>query len=529
MRARLAVLLASACTACGDDAGHPDAPDAMPDACHDAAVDATPDAGPDAPQITGAARADGGREARQGSTVELVVTGARLAGTVAVTLGPLAASITATSDTELRVTVAIPHGHAPSSLALEVTGPSGTASYPDAIATTYFIVAPEASGGRGTNESPLGLCDDDVGSADQADRLVLLAGRHASSCTIETPARIAGAGSDRTVVAVTIDTRTSGAGTSISGLTFDGGPAKSPVVSIDGSSGGLVALEDLVFAMPANAVELRSGGALAVSGLHYSGAGTAIDAEGDVTIADSTIDGCATGLRVSTGSLAVQNTTVQNCTTGMHVGLPMSPFPGRSPPVEIVDSVLRNNITGVLMASGEVVLESTMIIDDGTTTSTPTIGVRVLAGDVRVHASVVTATGIAIETVDLECISGSGVMLEDADIEGADIAVRHASCEQGRVHARRSRLRGRSAALVIATPDALYDLGTPTSPGDNDLSVTSATGYALVDHRDVADPLTHVMMTGTTLNGRSYAGQTIVGPADVVPDYLLTGEDVVEF
>jgi hypothetical protein len=554
MQGRLAILaVASMLVSCGDDAGVPDAmavdaavsdaavsdaaddatgdaaPDARADATDDAASDATPDACTEAPQVVSVARADGGREARQGSTVELVVTGARLAGTTAVTLGPLPATIVSASDTELRVTVAIPHGQPPSSLALEVTSPGGTTSVPDAIATTYFIVAPGASGGRGTHESPLGICDADVADADPVDRLVLLAGRHTSSCLLHTSAPIVGAGSDRTVVAISIDTRTSSAGMSIAGLTFDSGPVDRPVIFIEGEDGGFVALDDVVFDRPANAIELWSGGALTVTDLYYSGSGTAISAQGELTITDSTIDGCATGIRLTTRSLVVQNTTIQNCTTGVDVGVPMSAFPGRSPPVEIVDSVLRNNLTGVLMASGEVELQGAMIIDDGTVTSTPTVGVRIFAGYVHVRASAVTATGIAIETVHLDCISGSGVMLDDADIEGGDVAVHHASCEQGQVHARRSRLRGRNAGLVIATRDDLYDLGNPSSPGDNDLSVTSPTGYALIDHRDLAEPITHVTMTGTTLNGRSYAGQTIIGPADVVPDYLLTGEDIVDF
>jgi hypothetical protein len=36
-------------------------------------------------------------------------------------------------------------------------------------------------------------------------------------------------------------------------------------------------------------------------------------------------------------------------------------------------------------------------------------------------------------------------------------------------------------------------------------------------------------MTGSTLNGRSYAGQTVQGPASVPPDYLITDTDIIDF
>jgi hypothetical protein len=54
-----------------------------------------------------------------------------------------------------------------------------------------------------------------------------------------------------------------------------------------------------------------------------------------------------------------------------------------------------------------------------------------------------------------------------------------------------------------------------------------ACGDDAADH--VPDPSSNVQMSGTTLNGRSYAGQTVQGPADMPPDYLITDIDAIDF
>jgi hypothetical protein len=86
----------------------------------------------------------------------------------------------------------------------------------------------------------------------------------------------------------------------------------------------------------------------------------------------------------------------------------------------------------------------------------------------------------------------------------------------------------------------LYDLGFAAAPGENQL--TTDTGFALLDGRATSlspvpsrervhgpAPVLAVQAVGTTLNGCSYSGQVIVGPAELRPDYKLLVDSVVSF
>jgi hypothetical protein len=73
---------------------------------------------------------------------------------------------------------------------------------------------------------------------------------------------------------------------------------------------------------------------------------------------------------------------------------------------------------------------------------------------------------------------------------------------------------------VSAGSASRVDLGTVGASERNALSVVS--GFALDDVRDAALPANRfVQAFGTTLNGRSYDGQTVEGPASVPPDYRV--------
>jgi len=63
--------------------------------------------------------------------------------------------------------------------------------------------------------------------------------------------------------------------------------------------------------------------------------------------------------------------------------------------------------------------------------------------------------------------------------------------------------------------------------GTNQLSVVS--GYALEDLRNDVPFEASILANGITLNGRTYTG-TVVGPADVPPDYRIQfGDGRIEF
>jgi hypothetical protein len=596
MQVRLAVLAITALlAACGDDATSPDAatvdatladaprdgaddatvdaapPDATPDATPDAPIDAAPDAlidalpdalidaAPDAPidasttapVITDVVRADGGRQARQFSTIQIVVTGERLAGATAVTLGPLTATSVTASDTELRATVDIPHAFPPSSLALAITTAGGTTTHPDAITTTYWIVAPGASGGRGTYESPHGLCDE-VLFGDYGDRFELLAGRHVAPCYVFAGnASIVGAGRDTTtVVDLAAIYMGAGAGRTVvlSDLTVEGDALGEPIVQASGDVGGMVVVRNVSFA--GNRAVANNRGSwvgLTLDGVHYRGPGygveaenvivisssfagcvVAVEASGTATVIGSSFEGCDTALLVRR-RLEVRNATFTGCTTGIRTtGVP---WVDDKPPIDIYDGVFLDTPRAVVVTTGMLHVEGTMFLDRRAEPTPPSFAIHVTHGNLLLRDSVIDTTGDGVRTLR-DCEMVTWLDLADNVIDAGDVGVRHDACDSGYLAMRRNRVTGGNAAVDINVIDSLrsvHDLGLPGDPGGNELIVTSPAGYALIDRRNATEPDSNVTMYGSTLNGRSYAGQTVQGPAAVPPDYLITDEDIIEF
>jgi hypothetical protein len=548
----------------------PDAPlDAAPDAPVDAAPDAPADASTTAPIITDVVRADGGRQARQFSTIQIVVTGERLVGATAVTLGPLTATSVTASDTELRATVDVPHAFPPSSLALTVTTPGGTTTHHDAILTTYGIVAPGASGGRGTYESPHGLCDENL-FGDYGDRFELLAGRHVAPCYVHPGgASIVGAGRDLTTV-VDLSSVFPGAGTGrtviVSDLTFEGEVSGEPIIQATGQVGGMVVIRNVSFAGDREVVNSRNYDVgLTVDGLHARGSGSAVEAEDVIVTASrfegqfiaiqawrhatvsgstfidcvtavsahgafvtgSSFEGCDTALSIGARTVEVRDSTFSRCGTGIRTSA--RPWSDEVPGVLIDDSVFLDTPTGVVVSSGGIRVQGTMFLDR-TEPTYQSFAVEMLHGRLTVRDSVIDVLGDGLRTV-MNCEMSSMVELTDNVIDAGYTGVLHAACDTGYLVMRRNRITGGNAAVDINVIDNIpstHDLGRPDDPGGNELVVTSPTGYALIDRRN-AETINHLTMSGSTLNGRSYAGQTVQGPAAVPPDYLITDRDVIEF
>jgi hypothetical protein len=568
----LAALLVSHLAACGDDATPPDAaldattsvdaaPDAAPDAPVDAAPDAPADAAPDAPAdasttapiISGVVRADGGRQARQFSTVEVVVTGERLAGATAVILGPLTAAILAVSDTELRATVDVPSGFPPASLALTVTSPGGTTTYADAIVTTYWIVAPGASGGRGTYESPHGLCDDGLYGGGPGDRFELLAGRHVAPCYFyASGASIVGAGRDLTTIADLFGVYIGpapGEVATISDVTFAGDATGDDIVQVVRPRAGRVVIRNVSYEGNRGlAITSRDGPSdLTLDGVRYRGP-YAVETSGHVIVSDSSFDGCVTA--VAALGAVVTGSTFSNCDTGFLVGVGFGavevrdttfsscgtairatarPWVDEDPAILVHDSVLVDTPAGLVVPSGHIRVEGTMFLDR-TAPTRQSVAIEMLHGRLTVRDSVIDTPGDGVRTLG-NCEMVTFLDLVDTVIDAGNVGVLHDACDSGYMVMRRNRVTGGNAAVDVDVRDSIqstHDLGRPADPGGNELVVTSPTGYALIDRRN-ADTINHLTMAGSTLNGRSYAGQTVQGPAAVPPDYLVTSRDIIEF
>src|SRR5262249_17109469 len=149
----------------GDDAMPPGDDDAMPPGDDDAMP-------PGPPTVDSVKTADGFTQIRQGETVQLVVTGSELAGVTGVQLGRFTVSITTHTATEIRGDIAIPHGFASGPLSLSASFPAQTLTVDNAITITPYVVSAAAgSGGHGTFQSPLALCDPNIETATRGDVL----------------------------------------------------------------------------------------------------------------------------------------------------------------------------------------------------------------------------------------------------------------------------------------------------------------------------------------------------------------------
>ena len=89
-----------------------------------------------------------------------------------------------------------------------------------------------------------------------------------------------------------------------------------------------------------------------------------------------------------------------------------------------------------------------------------------------------------------------------------------------------STIRGQTLVAVrISALDSFIDLGRTSDPGGNTLSVKRG-GFALDDARIGTDAFSrYILAAGNTLNGASFDGQTIEGPAELAPYYRMIHPD----
>jgi hypothetical protein len=498
--------------------------DAEVDASVDAEVDASVDARDAGPVVATVARADGGREVRQGTQATLVITGADLAAATAVTL-------------------AVPHGFAPATLAVTVTTPDGATTLAAAIDTTYVVIAAGAGAGRGTHESPLGLCDDGVATAAAGDRLALLAGEHVCPRRLELPGGLAivGAGADATYLAsgfggFFVWDSTDEQSTTIAALTARGGAALVTAeeaggvvvrdVTIEGGSGPAVVVFELD--------EYPQTRPVMVDGLRYRGTGTALVLDHASAHVTGSALGGAGGIAIREGLLEVRASTITSTGTGIAGGRPPEFFFDLPVDVRVIASQIAGSTTGIDIENGEVSVDASDI--SATTAIRLRNGIAEVSGGSRLVA---TSTAIdATNACDWQWDGNVYVDIDGATLEAGGTGLRHWSCSSGRATIRRATIRGDAVAAVsLGDAASRYDLGTEDDAGDNALATTD--GFALLDTRSftlapnasiLGGPDVEVIeAVGTTLNGRSYAGQRIEGRAELRPDYRISSFGVVQF
>jgi hypothetical protein len=529
--------------------GGVDAPiDAPIDAMPDGPIDAMPDGPPStAPHPTSITNGDGGHEVRQTSTTTIVLTGTNLADVTSVTVGTDVATIDSATATGLRATFYTHAGATPGPVALTLVSPGGTTVTPAALITTPYVVAPGAPNSRGTYESPTNLCDSDTFGLFQGpqvgDTLEVLGGVHrcGQQVTINGGVKIQGAADGSSIV--------QGVGSDGFGffITSDGTPRSSELrrltfeaplaeLSIRFVDEDLL-LEDIVDAGGLRAIDA---GEVTIRNYVFDGPGPAIDlGAGRITLRDVTVhcsDGTSVGIalkpRVAPFPIGVgtaERVRVEHCGTGLVLG--QLPIDDRSQPeLDLTDVELIDNAMGISLIAGSTILRDVDIRGDATTPQPSRVGIGIpnghltlLGGTIHPHS----ITGVDLST------SGSGdfepvatVAMDGTQILGSPVGVTMSGYDDGTtLTMRRSIVRDQTTAslLLDRSYDSPIDLGYPGNPGDNALSVVS--GYALDDQRiDTLPTFRFIQAFGTTLNGHSYVGQTIEGPAALAPDYRVQYE-----
>lgn len=486
--------------------------------------------------ITLVRNGDGGTQLREASATVVVITGTDLAGASDVTVATCHAQITSATATEVRA-ITSPCPRLPRGMAtVSVTTPSGTASLPAALEITPFVISPAApmTGGRGTFEAPMHLCDPEIPLwADTGALLYLLGGAHVCAGLFL-----------------------------FSGVDVEGALDGSTVIRGDGSGftlwlNGTSHLRRLTFEAPLGEVSLSlgegdytvegvAGGriaasnsrALAIDDYSFAGDGVALDLAAETYALSELAVQCAsstgTGLRLiapearpQLGSGTIARVQVSRCGRGVQIAR-RSPF-HQTPVLELEDLELVDNVVGLEMVGGEVTVRDLTVRGDPATPLVSQVGVafsghrlNLLGGEVSGQ----TVAGISQET----STPGGGnpdplaqLFVDQFEIAGGPIGIEFSGYDGGTdLRLRRSVIRDQTVACVRARGyESWIDLGTAGEPGGNALSVVS--GYAIEDARtDTAFGFYfYIDAHGTTLNGLGYDGNVIDGPALISPDFRI--------
>jgi hypothetical protein len=522
--------------------GEPGQPDAAGDAPIDASIDAPIDAPPHQ-SVTAVATDDGFTEVRQGMVIDsvagqahIVITGTLLGDVDTVSVGPLPATITSVTATEVRADLEVPHGFAPGPQIVTVSSPTfGTSEAPNPVTTTYFTIGPNAApGGHGTHQSPMTLCD--VAAIDNpayitfsGDTVDLLSGTHTSWC-------------GPVFLPYGVDVRGAGTVLTVLGAGFPGFELGSTLLygnpTTTSHIGGFTAVEPAgtVVAVDTFIAEQTPGlvvDALAITGstttgvavtgnaspksamisnLSYTGTGDAIHLESTIgSVTQSAIHCGGTGIElVYQGALDVGDATIEDCAIGLGLsaGVLSSPFdPNR--PTMTVHATQIHATTGAKQDRGTLTMTNVDIVATGPNGISQSDG-RIQMTNGSVHAD---DTALSVFTTSTGGFDHASVVeATGVDFIGGRVGIEYAnSGDPGHLAIDHCRAQGGDFGLV-------WDNGDPQtsiSIGNNDL-----VGGVFAYH-DAFDHFGTVNAVGTTLNGRSYAGSLIVGPAELAPDYKV--------
>jgi hypothetical protein len=515
---------------------------------------------PAAPVISGV-QLDGqfDTELRQGGTATLVVRGHGLDHVTSARLGDIDIHVPPSAGTEpvLRLTVTIPHGHAPGPLSLVLGNAGGTASATSVVNVTPVVVTPLGSdSGRGTFSSPMRLRRVDwIDLLDYGDVLLLRNGVHTCNTGIQLRTGVIVHGESKSGTLVRGDLGRPFGGFHMGGGHFGAASVENMTIESAGfydgaisvASNGRVNVTD-VDLRGASEIGIRasSGGTAIVRRVRYlQGSGTAIFVDGGrVDASQVEIAGHATGISVHAGALNLADSTVSSDATAVLLGNGTST--SEVTDTTITRSTLRSSYRGIDAITARLTVRDSTIeaINPGPNGMD---GINMVGGDLTVTGSVIRGwPNVGINTfwlaTDIIIFASASpgprasaldptpeattVTLDDVEVTACRFGIRYdAGLGGGRFAMHRSRVSSTDTGVLIERTFEAADLGTASVPGDNQLEVTSG-GAALEVFGD--SPGVAVGAHGTTLNGLSYAGD-VQGPADVAGGYRIGAASTVHF
>jgi hypothetical protein len=468
-------------------------------------------------------------QVRQGSEVDVVVTGAGLAGVTVVVLGEdfyVYPETLVVSDGQVAFRMWVYDRAAPGPADLTLLGDDGSATA--ALPVTPWVVEAGADlGGRGTYESPMSLCDDQLIDAGSGARVEISAGEHVClGVTIGPVSEIVGSGIAQTIVRV-------------AGLGVDAVPGttvilrdlrvvgEGPEVDAISLGSGAVVLRDVVVEGLGLLVR-GTGGQLTMERVTIDGGGdvdcVAVDQFAGLSMTDVAVSACRNGIAIPGGNLELASVTITGCEVGVFLGSP----PVAPPPIDILGASLSeveliDNQVGLRQLFG--ITSATDVAIHGASMGPLLSDVGVEIGYGELHAIRLTVDGVRLGvaahtivsdldraiwlTIDASLIEGGEVGLDvRGDVDGAGVSMTG------------SVVRDQSEAAVRL--DA-YNRDSSFILTENALSVTG--GYALDDVREKAFAAEPIDARGTTLNGNAYDGQLIQGPVTLGADLRIASDD----
>ncbi|TMQ11595.1 MAG: hypothetical protein E6J90_34280 [Deltaproteobacteria bacterium] len=483
-----------------------------------------------APVITSVMTDDGFRQIRQDGLSHLVVRGNHLDTATSVTVGASLAEIESIAPHEVRASVFAPPGLL-GHVDVTVVTAAGTATRPDALRVTPWVMSPTAVGGHGTFQSPMNLCDLEFDPAQPGDTVQLLAGVYECSSFLDLNDGITfeGAGRDKTLIqgsfVFLIAFGPATATTTIRDLTF-----LAPVLPD-------VLVGNLVVERVTSTIRffIGNGGNARFDRYAFEGPGTGVEVENaSAEIANSTIrncggsDGIALGGTQSGAHATLDNVVIEGCDRGVFLTGPQFPFSQLIGSVTIANSKLIDNRIGVFLSDGTATVQNTEIRDDETTPQIPETGIVTVNGDVNVVGARISGQRFAGIAVSLSSFfdPGADLTVSGTVIDGGTVGIGFGGTDElSSLHVRSSKIRGQTVAAVAVGGDSTIDLSSADTPDDPNVFST-VSGFALSDGRTFVSPFhKYIDATGTRLNGVVFPTQLLDGPVSLAPYFRIASSE----